>query len=257
MITPSGVRFEGGGQNWLAILPAGTYLPEPVVVEQTEQGLTAHLQAPLDKNFVFPCRREEDGSVAIALQSGSRAEVVFHPESLDYGVQLGTHREGFRADGSWLFQCASGGKIYRAEASPAGEVKGSLVQGGSVLPMQASFDGTRLQIGPDKTPLRQRVQEQGFFSGLWMAMRCATSPQLNSFLFRDSWRLFPDLERRAGVLREEMEQGALSVRQLVRPPEHFSGVKETDQSVAIGGVVLRRVVRTDPDPASTQLENYP
>lgn len=250
MITPSGVRFENQGPNWRAVLPQGEYLPEAVVVEQTEQGLQAHLEAPLDQSFVFPCQQKPDGTVVIQLAPDDRAEVLFHPDSCYYGVRSGGHSEGYRANGNWVYDWGSRGQVYHAERSPGGELRGSLIKGDHTLPMAARMDGHRLVIEPDRTPLRQRIAEHGFFSGLKLAVQCFTSGSLNTFFFKEHWELFPTLASRAEQLRTELEAGQESVKRLARPPERYTGVKVSEQSVAIGGVVLKRAVRTDPQSAS-------
>lgn len=246
MITPSGVRFENQGPGWKAVLPQGDYLPEAVVVEQTEQGLQAHLEAPLDQSFIFPCQKQPDGTVSIQLAPDDRAEVLFDPETCYYGVRSGGHIEGYRANGNWVYDWGSRGQIYRAERTPGGELSGSLIKGERSVPMEARMDGRRLIIEPDKTPLRERIAEHGFFSGLKLAVQCFTSGSLNTFFFKNHWELFPTLATRAGQLRSEQEAGQESVKRLVRPQERYSGVKVREQSVAIGGVVLKRAVRTDP-----------
>lgn len=247
MVTPSGVGFEQGpGKRWKAVLPQGQYLPENLVVERGEQGLTAHLEAPLDESFVFPCSQNPDGTVVVTLDPDESSRVVFRPDSLDYGVQGWGHTEGYRANGNWFYDCSStDGPTYHAERTPAGELTGSYRRGGRSVPMAVSQSSDRLIISPDRTPLRERIAEHGFFAGLKLAVECFTSGSLNTFFFQDGRQLFPKVARRADNLRQEMKASTKAVERLAAPPELGSGVKVTERSVSIGGVVLRRATRID------------
>jgi hypothetical protein len=244
MITPSGVQFETTPKGWRAVLPSGTYLPEPVVLEQGEHGLSAHLEAPLDQNFVFPCERAQDGTILVELEKDARAQLQFHPTSLDYGVRS-SHTEGYRANGNWFYDSYSGDRTYHAERTPTGELSGSLTRGRLTVPMSVEMSSHRLSISEDKTPLRQRIAEHGFFSGLKLALDCFTSGSLNTFFFRERYELFPNLTARAANLRAEMEASEKTAHKMVRPPEKYSGVRVTDESVSVGGVVLKRATRVD------------
>ncbi len=250
MVTPSGVQFEGSGRSWKAVLPQGSYLPESLVVEQTQAGLSAHLQAPLDQSFVFGCSQRPDGMVVVDMGPDQTAEVLFHPDSLYYGVRSGGHCEGYRANGNWLYDWQSRDRTYQAEQTVSGELVGRQLRGDKTIPMAAEISGHRLKISEDKTSLRDRIAEHGFFSGLRLAMDCWTSGALGTFFFRDRTELFPNLALRAGHLRQEMEASTRTAERIAAPKLAYTGIRETDQSVSIGGVVLRRATRIDPLPGS-------
>ncbi len=82
MQAANGVRFESKDQGWKAVLPAGPYLPEVLVVEKGPLGLSAHLQEPVDR-VTLSCREGDDGLVRVSFP-GSWQRLLFRPDTQEY-----------------------------------------------------------------------------------------------------------------------------------------------------------------------------
>ncbi|MEW6277475.1 MAG: hypothetical protein AB1758_02550 [Candidatus Eremiobacterota bacterium] len=244
MTTLSGVSFHSRPDGWRAVLPSGSYLPEAVVLERHGDALTAHLEEPLQERFTFPCSQDPDGTVRVRMREDRRAEVVFRPDTLEWGVQSGWggnhfHRESYHADGSWTFSLRDTDRLYEATRDPGGTLTGRLVRGGRELPMEARLEGGSLHIGPAPR-WRERIREQGMVAGLWTALRCFCSPSLTTFLYRDRWQLFPELGRKADAARREFREIVTSAHRMVAPETSAQSVLLTEDTVAVGGVVVRK-----------------
>jgi hypothetical protein len=227
MITRSGVEFHRSGPTkWRAVLPEGPYLPCPVVVERDELRLSAHLQ---DTTQDCPCREEPDGRIRLDLHSGTEAEATFHPDTLEYGLDLGERTEGYAANGDWLFATED----LRVVETPSGQVTAH--RGAQVMEVTTWPD--RIDVRPQ--PFLTRLREQGLRAALWPA------ESFNSFLFRaNGWseRLFPRLVE-ARSERETTRRSVAAeseVRRLAGPREPGAGVELSAGTVRVGATRLSR-----------------
>lgn len=226
MLTASGVNFQQSGPSrWRAVLPEGPYLPCPVVVQRDEHGLLAHIE---DTAHVYSCQEDSDGRIRIDLNSPTQAGATFDPQSLEYGVDLGSRTESYAANGDWHFAFEN----LRVVETPDGQATARCGR----HTLQATTWSDRITIGPK--PFLLRLREHGLAAAL------RGTPCYSSFLFRDNgWknRLFPELlsARQEQAHKQEQRRQAEEVRQLAHPQTGKS-IELTESSVRVGGVRLAR-----------------
>lgn len=226
MITASGVSFQRtDSSRWRAVLPEGPYLPCPVVVERDERGLTAHIE---DTARVYACQEDPDGRIQIDLNT-SAARATFHPETLEYGIDLGSRTESYAANGDWHFAFDD----LRVVETPDGRATARAGR----HELTATTWPDRITIGP--RPFLMALRKQGLGAALQGTIA------FTSFLFRDNgWKnkLFPDLVEARQERKARLPE--LDVRRLATPLPPTSGIELRESSVQVGGVKLARRARS-------------
>lgn len=235
----NGVRFESKDQGWKAVLPAGPYLPEEVVLERGPLGLSAHFQEPIDR-LTLSCKEEEDGLVRVSVP-GNWQKLLFRPDTQEYGIESGfagwVRQETRLPDGSLHFRAMAGEHLHEAVQTPDGKVEATSRQAGKVG-HGARVTSRQVEFLPVLS-LAESVAEKGLLAGLWS---CA-SAQFNTPVSFALQAGGSDLRNSIQSAREESrERARVDTDRLLRPPSG-NAVELGSHSVVLAGIRLRTATR--------------